>query len=122
LGSEYTISVKTWRGNQIELLNACILTPAFNYKWIGLSTGFDSKIGESINTVKFDKLKNIQFKEEGKSKALMITNSGKTVDVTFDVSYNYENLWLGGNWEKFGPSRIQIQKVASLEISKTVKQ
>lgn len=70
------------------------------------------------------KIKSVQFREKGKPEAQLTTTSGKTVEVSLPRSiFSGFRLvsWLGGNTEKFGPGRIKMDKVASFEISQTVK-
>jgi len=113
LDSIYTISIETWQGNQVLFLNGCRVGLDEGYKW-NLKTNFNLEIGESSNIVDFDKIRSIQFKGEGEAR--MTTTSGKTFDVSFA---DYNTIWLGGNLDKFGPARIEMNKVALLEISRT---
>ena len=117
LNSEYTISIKTWQGDQVTLLNGCQFLLGDGHKWIELKTEFDVQIGESTNIVSFDKIKSVQFQEKGKPEAQLTTTSGKTIEVSLPLG----NSCLGGNLEKFGPARIEMSKVASFEISRSVK-
>ena len=114
LDSIYTISIKTWQGNQVLFLNGCRFELDEGYEWEELKTNFNLEIGESSNIVDFDKIRSIQFK--GKGEASMTTTSGKTFDVSLP---GYDTIWLGGNLDKFGPARIKMSKVAYLEISRT---
>jgi len=112
--------VKTWHGDQIEFLNGCIFDRDQIY-WNDCATKFEIKMGESTNSIEFDKIKSIQLKEEGKPEALMTTFSGKTVEISFCNRID-DSFCLGGNWEKFGSAFIKMKNVASFEISKTIKQ
>ncbi len=114
LDSIYTISIKTWQGNQVLFLNGCRVGLDDGYGWGELETSFDLKIGESSTIVDFDKIRSIQFKGEGEAR--MTTTSGKTFDLSLP---GYDTIWLGGNLDKFGPARIKMSKVALLEISRT---
>ena len=114
LNSEYKIRLKTSQGHQIELQNACLHRINDGYKWALLRTSFKIKLGESNNDVEFNKIKSINLL--GDSKAQMITTSGKNIDVLLP---DYNKIWIGGNIDRFGPARIKLSQVSSLEISKS---
>jgi hypothetical protein len=46
-------------------------------------------------------------------------SSGKAIEVLF--LSGEDEYWPGGNLEEFGPARIEMSKLASLEISRTSK-
>jgi len=114
LDSVYTISLKTSQGHQIVLRNGCLLGLNEGYRWTTLRTKFNIKLGESTTAVDFSKIKSFRF--SGTPKAQMTTTSGKTVDVLLP---DYNKIWIGGNFDRFGPARIKLSRVSSLEISKT---
>lgn len=116
LTSAYTMSIKTWQGNQFILLNGCRSELKDNYQWTKMRNSFDVKIGESTNNVSFDKIKRIQFREKDKDEAQLTTTSGKTIDISLS-----RYIWLGGNLDPFGPARIKMSQVASFEISRTTQ-
>lgn len=116
LDSVYKISLKTLQGNQISLRNGCLIDLDHGYAWTGKRTTFKIKLGESTTDVDFSKIKTIQLL--GASKAKLTTTSGKTIDTMLP---KYNEIWIGGNFDRFGSARIQLSKVSSLEISKAVK-
>jgi len=116
LNSEYTISVKTWQGNEVTLLNGGLFTLSWGYHWRELKTELDFRIGKASNVVGFDKIKSIQFQEKGKPECQLTATSGKTIDISLSVS-----TCMGGNLDKFRPAWIRMSEVSSFEISRNVK-
>lgn len=116
LNSVYSISLKTWQGNQIMLRNGCVLNLKYCNVWTDLKTEFRVNVGESSNIVDFNKIKSIQFHERGNREAQLTTTTGNTIDISL-----YGDIWLGGNFNKFGPSRINISEVTQLTIGRDAK-
>lgn len=114
LNSSYTISIKTSHGNQVAVRNGTLIGLDEGHCWENFRTEFKIKFGESTTVVDFSKIKSILL--TGESKAQMVTTSGKTVDI---LLLDYNEIWIGGNIDRFGPARIQLSKTSSLEINKT---
>jgi len=115
LNSVYTISFQTLQGNKAVFRNGTLLgINDEGYRCIYFRTEFKIKFGESTTVVDFSKMKSIKF--TGESKAQMTTTSGKVLDI---LLLDFNEIWIGGNFGKFGPARIELNRISSLEINKT---
>ena len=67
----------------------------------------------------FEKIRAIKFKEDGKDEAQVTLASGRSIDVSFPSFPGLDKIWVGGNQDRYGATRIKLNKISSLEISKT---
>jgi hypothetical protein len=112
--SPYSLSIRTWNNKDLSVNNGFLCTLRDGYRCTDVKISFDLKLGETDQTVSFDKIKSLKFKKQGKKEADLMTVSGKTISVT--VTGN--QLCLGGNLQPFGAGWIDIEKVASVDIGR----
>jgi hypothetical protein len=122
--SPYNLIVKSWQGNEIVFSNGCYLNFGQGGWWSDIAPELTIKIGESINTITFDKIKKVQFLKKGNSKIRLTTASGKTIEGSLelyvewlrDTFYKHLGGNIVGSLKRFGFGCIDIRKVASFEI------
>jgi hypothetical protein len=122
LNSPYTISLKTWQGDQLTLQNGCFFGLEYGYRWADPTNELEALVDYSKRTFGLDELGTIRFREKGRRAAQITTAAGKTLDAFLihtpkDPAEPIPHL--GGNLERFGPARIALANVASFEIRRT---
>ena len=116
--SSYNLTIHTWEGKQLAINRGYIFRLQWGHSHADVKTVLDLEIGESMQTVGFDKIKSLTINAEEKkrrgSEAELITISGKSIKVYLEFNGGYA----GGILEPFGPGWIDLRKVALIEISK----
>jgi len=120
--SGYTIKLKTRDGKEAVLEHAGAITLTDSCMWKELKPELTITIGVSQVAVDFDKIIQINFDSVAQwwqssaykpRTGTLMTAAGKEEDVTCDGK-----AWVGGILKGYGPARIQIGDIASIEIHK----
>ncbi len=113
------MSVKSQNGHDIAFENGVAFELEDRYIWSEPKTILNVTIGKSVRTVDFKYVKRLEVIDYGESKyadkRIRITggSSGKIKEATISGL-----IWLGGDTEKHGRTRMHISNILLVEIEK----
>jgi len=114
LESGFTVRATTWGGREHVFTDACVFNLGDGHRWGYQSTSLNLAIGESQNTVEFNKIKALTFNTEGKFQGSLTTPTGTTVAVGSLSNVSH----IGGKTQESGPGYLALKHVKIIEIVK----